>query len=461
MTVGWMIFEVAINLFQSILYLFFLKSCVPLAKKSWLADCFCVTACAVFYSLYLFWNIPVTDSLNVLIFFVYLCFVSKERWYVLALWVIIKEVIVVTTVGIMLAICQALTSASREMLMEPGMPRIIFVLSTNFVLFLVFFIFSRSIRKTDSPLAVPALLYFLVTNIAVFFAIEMLFSVQVSHINDLDWHIFAAYGAMFVCSVLSVFLYHTMTAVVQKENQSQIALNHAQMTKQHQQMLKDIYQDTIARQHDLKNQLQTIEQLVAQGNSKTAKEYLAEYEKAINRSEPFMTGSIAVDALLTAKLLTCKQNHVEFLFTQYPLSHLPISEVDFCAIVGNLLDNAIEGVNRISNATSPREIHLSFNRIWDTFIIRCENNMASETIKHDGKKFITSKQTDRAIHGFGIRNIEAIAKKADGFCDFETQKSLFIASVTMPYPLREADEDAQAIRISRSDFGKESENTSG
>ena len=232
-----MLFEISINLYQSIICVYFLKRCVPVENTVKIADCLCVAACTAFLTLYLFFDIAVTDSINAIIFFVYLRCVSDKRWYVLALWVMVKEVIVVTTVGLMMAACQALTSATHEMLMEAGALRVIFVLSTNLVLFLVFFVFSRIMRKADYPLAVPALLYFLGTNIAVFFSIEMLFSMQVSALWNTDWHIFAAYGAMISCSVLSVLLYHTMTDVVQRENQSQIALKHAQMTRQHQQTL--------------------------------------------------------------------------------------------------------------------------------------------------------------------------------------------------------------------------------
>ena len=160
-----------------------------------------------------------------------------------------------------------------------------------------------------------------------------------------------------------------------------------------------------------------------------------------------MTGSVAVDALLTAKLLACKQSHIEFFFEQYPLSDLPINEVDFCTIVGNLLDNAIEGIRRISDPSQPRQIHLKFCRMWDTFIIRCENSMAKETIRRYSTKFITSKQHDAAVHGFGIRNIEMIAKNADGFCTFETPGDTFVATITLPYPLRER--DAQCINLQK------------
>ena len=437
MSIARILFEISVNLFQSTIYMLFLKKCVPITRDNKLADLACVIACTAFFTLYLFFDIPVTDSLNVVIYFIWLCFVSNERWYVLGMWAMVKEIVVVATVGFMLATCQMLIGATHAMLMEPGSLRIVFVISTNLVLFLALFVFSRRIQKDRFPLAVPALLYFLGTNIAVFFSIEMLFSMQVLGFGDNDWHIFAAYGAMFACSVLSVLLYHTMTAVAQKENQSQIALNQAQMTKQHQQVLQDIYQDTIARQHDFKHQLQTIEQLVAKGNSEMAQKYLAEYEKQVSSSEAFITGSIAVDALLTAKQLACRRNDIEFHITQYPLNDLPIPEVDFCAVVGNLLDNAIEGVNRISEPLATKRIHLSFHRIWDTFTIHCENDIAPESIKRNAKGFFTSKQEHAEIHGFGIRNIEYIVKNADGCCSFETENNKFLATVALPYPVRE------------------------
>jgi len=312
MTAGWIVFEIAINVFQALLFLHFLKSCVPITRPSRVADAVCVLACAGFYTLYLFFDIGITDSVSATIFFIYLRVVSNERWYILALWTLTKEVIALAVVGLMLELCLVVTSATHELLMQPGTLRIVFVISTNLVLFLVVFIFSHKMNKKDSPLALPALLYFLGTNIAVYLAIEMMFSLQVTQLLNADWHLFTAYGAMFVCSILTVFLYHIMTDVVQKKNQSQIALEHARMMKQHQQVLTEMYQDTISRQHDFKHQLQTIEQLVAKGNSDAAKVYLSEYEKKIGNTDAFITGSIAIDALLTAKLITCMQNNIEF-----------------------------------------------------------------------------------------------------------------------------------------------------
>lgn len=168
--------------------------------------------------------------------------------------------------------------------------------------------------------------------------------------------------------------------------------------------------------------------------------YLAKYKEKISERNTFVTGSIALDALLTAKMLACKNKGIDFELSQCPLNALPICEIDFCAIVGNLLDNAMEGALRIKDEKTQKWIHLSFQRVWNTFSIRCENTMAPSTINRRDKRFLTSKSKSSAPHGFGIPNIESIAQKAEGFCSFETKACIFIATVTLPYPIGEENE---------------------
>lgn len=115
---------------------------------------------------------------------------------------------------------------------------------------------------------------------------------------------------------------------------------------------------------------------------------------------------------------------------------LPISEVDFCTILGNLLDNAIEGNDRIVNKSIEKWINLSFSRVWDMFTIRCENPVNPTSIKRHQSKFVTSKRKSPEIHGFGIPNIISIAEKADGFCSFDIENNQFVATVTLPYPIK-------------------------
>lgn len=434
MSSGWVVFEIMINLFQAILFLGFVKSRAHIIRSNKIADVLAVIACTIFYSLFVFWPMPFSDSFNILIFWIYLLYVSSDPWYISAFWVVLKEVLGLATVGISMETFNLIASVSYQSLLLPSTLRIIYVLITNMLLFIVYFAASR-MKKSYSPISTPALCLFLVSNILIFLALDIVFALHIQQQNE-DWRFFAAYAFLFANAILSVFLYHLMTDVVRKEQQAQLALSHAQLTREHQRLIKDIYTDMLARQHDFKHQLQTIEQLVEKGCSSQAKAYVAEYKQRIANDEAFVTGSIAVDALLTAKELTCRKNSVDFELIPCPLNDLPISEVDFCSVVGNLLDNAIEGTCRIADEQHQRWIRLTFQRVWDTFTICCENTMSPQTLKRHSGGFLTSKENNPHLHGFGIRNIELIAQTVDGFCDFEANDGFFIARVTLPYPMR-------------------------
>ena len=230
-----------------------------------------------------------------------------------------------------------------------------------------------------------------------------------------------------------------MTTISERDHQTQIALNHAQMTKDHQQAIKDMYSDMISKQHDFKHHLQALEQLLLNEDINTARSFFCQYRSEVINSKQFSTGNIAVDALLTAKQLSCSNLGITFELINSPLSDLPLSEVDFCAIIGNLLDNAIEGVSRIDDSVVEKRITLTLNRVWDMFTIHCENPLQISTIKRRNNFFISSKDPTNQIHGYGIPNIIKITKGIDGFCSFNINDNMFSAIVTLPYPIKEGE----------------------
>lgn len=434
-SVGWLAFEIGINLFQACVYLYFFKNRLQFSHKSRKADALCVLSYTLFLTAYLFFNIPIPDSVGGVIFFIYLHYASDSRWPVCLFWVLFKEALSVATVGIMLQICLSALSVPYDLIMNPSVYRIVFVLSANFVLFIEIFLFSR-IKKESSSLHHLPLLPFSAMNIALLVVIEILFSLQIQECFSSDIPFLIAYVLLIVCGTLSVLLFHFMTTIAEREQQAQIALNHVQLTKDHQHAIQDMYDDMRKQRHDMKQHLQAIEQLIVNQSSTAAKQYLDEYKAQKPMRESFLTGNIAVDALLTAKLLACERHGIDFKVSQCPLNNLPISEIDFCTIVGNLLDNAIEGTLRIANTCKPRYIHLYFSRVYDMFIIRCENPANSLTIRKINNRFLTSKD-DAPIHGFGIPNIISIAEHAEGFCAFDIEGTEFVATVTLPYPAEE------------------------
>ena len=123
----------------------------------------------------------------------------------------------------------------------------------------------------------------------------------------------------------------------------------------------------------------------------------------------------------------------------YSLDRLPISEPDFCALIGNLLDNAIEGAMRVTNAKDSLTVHLSFSRSWDMFYIYCANPCNAHTIRRHKSVWRSSKRPDGADepHALGISNMERIAREAAGRCVFSVSEGMFMAKIVLPYSMAE------------------------
>lgn len=430
---AWTAFEIFINTFESTLYLCFFKNKLNIAKKSLIADTICLVAYDAFLTSYLFYPIPFPDTIGCIIFFLYALYMSEEKWYICALWAILKEIIVIASVSIVIQSYLHIFSISYDTILEPGIYRVFFVLVFNFILFIVFFTLMR-VKRDNTSLHWSALFFFLGINVLILIVIDLLFFIQVNNSFKSELPFFAADVALTLITILSMFLLYIMTTLSDREHQAEIALSQAQFSRDYHQALKSLYTDMLSKQHDFKQQLQTLELLIERGNSSVAKSYFDKYKaSAINKDTTFVTGNFAVDALLTSKALSCKHDGITFEFTSYPLNDLPIHEVDFCAVVGNLLDNAIEGVNRIVDSDEPRWIRLSFSRIWNMFYIICENSMLPTTIKKHQGRFITSKTEKTYLHGYGIQNIITIVTSAQGLYSFDVKDRIFIASITFPY----------------------------
>lgn len=245
---------------------------------------------------------------------------------------------------------------------------------------------------------------------------------------------------MLLCIAFSILLFHKIAQDAERENHYKLEVSTMAHSQQHLCELKRMYADLQTQRHDFKQHCQVLEEMIALGGNEKAASYLKEYKEQQADQAIFLTGCIAVDALLTAKSLTMRKHGLTFTYTAYPLTELPVSEVDFCSIVGNLLDNAIEGTLRIKVSKASFRSILRFPR-WDMFYIFCTNSATlirftkRRTAGFPPKK----KRAFQALHAIGIRNITKIAQTAEGRCSFSVESNIFHAKVVLPYPMQKGE----------------------
>lgn len=437
----WLFFEVFVNLYQGFLMVYFLRHRLYMKRTWYLPDVLCIEGVAVFYSLYLFFDLSLLDTVVIIIPFVYSLYTSDEKWSTCLFWNVMLMAVFTSTVTLTTAFYQSLPGVTWEQIMEPSGLRIAFVISSNVLITLVLFGLAHY-HRSSNVVARVTLCIFLLLIVLLLVVTELLFTLRLYIPKEHDAVFIAACLCVLFCCFLALVLYEIFAKNTERQIRIQTELEHVRMNQQYQDELRGVYERMSVYRHDLKHQMQVIERLLADENAPDAARYFEKLRTADQDFPAYLTGSTAVDALLTAKTLVMRERGIRFRCDACPLSELPIEETAFCAVAGNLLDNAIEAVERLQDGAAPRDIRFSLSRWYDTFMMTCENSLEPDTLKRRGGRFATSKAADAydvGPHGVGLRSVERIVRESDGICTFAPHGDRFYARITLPYPRRAAD----------------------
>ena len=428
---GWLLFEIIINLFQATLITYFVRHRFHIVRPNMLFAALCTFAIWMCLTIHLFVPFQIFDTYIFIFPLIYTFFASDDQWYVKIFWNIALSIALSCVANLMLNLYLSFADATMEQILSETSLRALFVVSTNVGMLLTVFILTRLGRQRIDALSLSALVVFLAILVMELVVVELLYTLR-AHFQLDDASFTAASFCMLGCAILTLVLYEIMSASVAKQKMVEAELATARLSQQHYEEIKDMYTFMVAHEHDMKHQFNLIQRLIEDGHTVESKKLLFEQQipKAIHYE--FVTGCIAVDALLTVKKLVMDRHHIEFGFKPYPLRSLPIMESKFCAILSNILDNAIEGTLRIDTPVKKHTIRLSFGRSWDVFFIACENDVNSKTVRKMGSRFLSSKGNAN-LHGLGTQNVKTIVEQANGKCDYIVTPLTFRVEITLPF----------------------------
>ena len=233
------------------------------------------------------------------------------------------------------------------------------------------------------------------------------------------------------CIILSV----TLTILILKSKyDKRLSDFQDSVLKKQRDEVQNIYQTMRAWRHDYHNHIQSIKAMIAMQKFEELDAYLATLEQDLDSIDiAIRTGNVSLDAILSSKVSIARKNNIEVNCTAKVPSELKISEVHLCAIVGNLLDNAIEACEKIKGGGADPTLPQKFIRIYiglfkEQLYISVSN---STNAKHRRRlnELITSKLGE---HGFGLRRIDKIAEKYDGFVNRKNEPGVFATEVMLP-----------------------------
>ena len=428
---GWAALEIGINIYQGFLLIYFINRVTHAAKHPLWIDCTSVAVISLFLSSYLFFEIPFIDTVVFIIPFLHSLIVSRDRWYAKLFWSAVLAVVTIETITIVSNLLMNTAGVSWDTLLGENQYRILYLLSSNLSLFLVLFLTAK-LFSGKRTVTVSSFLVFLVLNALQLFSIELIFKVSTEN-GIVNLNLTAVSICIFLASVVSLVLYELMAHTTLRRQEAEAKLQLLQQSQNHQTELRNMYSAMLQSQHDLRHRYRILEELIKQNslNSEKTRSLLQEGKPDSVTEDLFFTGSTSVDALLTAKKATMDAEKIRFEYVPYPLSVLPIAEMDFCILLSNLLDNAVEAVRRMPQSADSRAVCLKFARSQDNFIVICQNDYLPSGIRKEQHKYLSSKP-DRFLHGYGLESIKNTCEAADGSCTVMHDDRKFTVRIILP-----------------------------
>lgn len=221
-----------------------------------------------------------------------------------------------------------------------------------------------------------------------------------------------------VCTIEGIRLGNTKIDL-QKKNE--ILQDYSKQQKKYYELLLKNEEDTRRFRHDLLNHLQCINGLLDESNTDACKKYISDITNTIGKSQKiYCTGNQIADIIL-ASSLSKLQKDTEVKVSGHLKDNINISDYDFCVIISNLIDNAVEAVNT-QNILNPF-IKITFTTGKRFIKIDVKNSLSSEQIVSALK--LQTKKANRKLHGLGLHNVKLVVGKYNGTMEYDVQNNEF------------------------------------
>ena len=207
----------------------------------------------------------------------------------------------------------------------------------------------------------------------------------------------------------------------------------AEMQRANHELLMKQTEETKAIRHDLRHHFLMIEGLLENGEYDRLGAYVQEMRPSIHDKEPLsLVQNVVVDVLVRYYERMARKDGVEFNARIEVGQELAISDANLCAVLSNLLENAIEACGR--KVEGSRFISLGMTQTGNSLLIRMENS-ADGALKKHGAGFLSSKDYGRI--GYGLNSVAAIAKSCGGEAGFSWDDNAGIFESTVLLKLSE------------------------
>ena len=236
-----------------------------------------------------------------------------------------------------------------------------------------------------------------------------------------------ASNILLITTVIMVIAFDQYSSSMESENFRNMELFQRKLLSHQYEEIKDIYMNMRGWRHDYHNHLQAMKAYLAMNELRELDEYIFKLQQDLDEVDDLVkSGNIMMDAILNSKISIMIRHNIRVDFKAILPQELKISDVDLCVIVSNLLENAIEACMEIP--VDERFIRIYSEVHGSQFYLSIQNS-AKDNLDFNARNYISNK---RGEHGFGMKRVQLLVDKYNGFLNLQNEPGIFASEITIP-----------------------------
>ncbi len=228
---------------------------------------------------------------------------------------------------------------------------------------------------------------------------------------------------LFLLAVIVYLLYRTIDRAYDR----QIAAYQNKLLKNQVDEVHNLYLTMRGWRHDYHNHMQSVKAYLAMDSLDEAKAYLDRLEQDLDDIDLlFHTGNINADAILNSKISLAVKRGIQVDYKATVPKELAVSDIDLCVVIGNLIDNAVEACEKVDPEHQFIRLYIGILRRQ---LYVSVTNATSEVVRKLDEEYITTKRGD---HGHGLKRVNNIVNKYDGYINRKNEPGVFVTEIMLP-----------------------------
>lgn len=222
------------------------------------------------------------------------------------------------------------------------------------------------------------------------------------------------YALSLICVVslnfLLIYLYDSISKLFDKKIETEMAKQETKYYHKQAELIQNNFQEIKQLRHDMKNYTIALSELIKNNENEKALKYISSVSGILEPAKIYCnTGILSIDSIVNYKFTRAEEIGISVDSKITIPNNLNLNSNDLVAILGNLLDNAIEASSKAENK------YIKFRTSYDrgTVLIVLTNSYNGE-LNFEGKSYKTTKEDNKAIHGIGLKSIKSAVEKYNG-----------------------------------------------